>query len=314
MLIIEITEHVNASLKGSTLHTITAALQCDGEVHVLVAGHECKAAAKAASVIAGVGTVLVVEAPFLANGLAGNIVAQTVTLLGTDAYSHIVTPATAYGKNILPRVAAELDVGQISEIISVKSSDTCERSNYAGNAPALVQSADKAKVITVRSTGLDAATSRTGGLAAVIENINAAPDGGGSAFLSRALLASARPELTAAKTVVSGGRGMGSLENFKVLKPLAGKVGAAMGASRAAVDTGYVPHDWQIGQTGKIIVPQTYIAVGIFGVSQHLAVMEDSKVIVAVNKDPEAPIFAVAEYGIVGDLFDVAPRLADLLP
>ncbi|WP_211454665.1 electron transfer flavoprotein subunit alpha/FixB family protein [Collimonas antrihumi] len=304
MTALVIAEHDNASLKGSTLNTITAASQCGGEVHVLVAGSNCGAAAQAAAQAAGVTKVLVADAAYFADGLAENVAEQVLAL--ASGYSHILAPATAYGKNILPRVAAKLDVGQISEITKVDSPDTFERPIYAGNAIATVQSSDATKVITVRTTGFDAAAS--GGSAAV-ENIAAAADFGKSAFVSRELAKSDRPELTAAKIIVSGGRGLGSAENFKILEPLADKLGAAMGASRAAVDAGFVPNDWQVGQTGKIVAPQLYIAVGISGAIQHLAGMKDSKVIVAINKDEEAPIFSVADYGIVGDLFEIVPQL-----
>jgi len=285
-----IAEHDNVSLKGSTLNTITAATQCGGEVHVLVAGHDCQAAAQAATQITGVTKVLVADA---ALAIAKN-------------YTHILAPATAFGKNILPRVAAQLDVGQISEITKVDSPDTFERPIYAGNAIATVQSTDAIKVITVRTTGFDAAGA---GGSAAIENITAVADSGKSAFVSREFAKSDRPELTAAKVIVSGGRGLGSGENFKILEPLADKLGAAMGASRAAVDAGYVPNDWQVGQTGKIVAPNLYIAVGISGAIQHLAGMKDSKTIVAINKDPEAPIFSVADYGLVGDLFEAVPAM-----
>jgi electron transfer flavoprotein alpha subunit len=304
MTALVIAEHDNASLKGSTLNTVTAAAQCGGDVHILVAGHNAAAAAEAASKIAGVAKVLLADAPQFADGLAENVAEQVLALAST--YSHILAPATAFGKNILPRVAARLDVGQISEITKVDAPDTFERPIYAGNAIATVQSADAVKVITVRTTGFDAAAS--GGSAAV-ENVSAAADSGKSAFVSRELAKSDRPELTAAKIIVSGGRGMGSGDNFKILEPLADKLGAAMGASRAAVDAGFVPNDWQVGQTGKIVAPQLYIAVGISGAIQHLAGMKDSKTIVAINKDPEAPIFSVADYGIVGDLFEIVPQL-----
>ncbi|CAM2802425.1 electron transfer flavoprotein subunit alpha/FixB family protein [Janthinobacterium lividum] len=305
MVALVIAEHDNATLKGSTHHTVTAAAQCGGDVHVLVAGSNASAAAAAAAQIAGVTKVIVADAPYFADGLAENVAEQVLAIAGN--YSHILAPATAYGKNILPRVAAKLDVAQISEITKVDSPDTFERPIYAGNAIATVQSGDKIKVITVRTTGFDAAAA-TGGSAAT-ETVAAVADNGKSAFVGRELAKSDRPELTAAKIIVSGGRGMGSAENFHILEPLADKLGAAMGASRAAVDAGFVPNDWQVGQTGKIVAPSLYIAVGISGAIQHLAGMKDSKTIVAINKDPEAPIFAVADYGIVGDLFEIVPQL-----
>ncbi|MBY0243665.1 MAG: FAD-binding protein [Burkholderiaceae bacterium] len=305
MVALVIAEHDNASLKASTLHTVTAAAQCGGEIHVLVAGSNAGAAVEAAKQIAGVTKVLVADGAHFADGLAENVAEQVLAVAGS--YSHILAPATAYGKNILPRVAAKLDVAQISEITKVDSPDTFERPIYAGNAIATVQSSDSVKVITVRSTGFDAAAA-TGGSAAV-ETVSAVADSGKSAFVGRELAKSDRPELTAAKIIVSGGRGMGSGEAFKILEPLADKLGAAMGASRAAVDAGFVPNDWQVGQTGKIVAPSLYIAVGISGAIQHLAGMKDSKTIVAINKDPEAPIFSVADYGIVGDLFELVPEL-----
>jgi len=304
MVALVIAEHDNGSLKGATHHTVTAAAQCGGEVHILVAGSGCGAAAEAAAQIAGVAKVLVADAPHFADGLAENVAEQILAIAGS--YSHILAPATAYGKNILPRVAAKLDVAQISEITKVDSPDTFERPIYAGNAIATVQSTDSVKVITVRGTGFDAAA--TGGSAA-IEQVSAVADSGKSSFVGRELAKSDRPELTAAKIIVSGGRGIGSADNFKLLEPLADKLGAAMGASRAAVDAGFVPNDWQVGQTGKIVAPTLYIAVGISGAIQHLAGMKDSKTIVAINKDPEAPIFSVADYGIVGDLFEIVPEL-----
>ncbi|HCY63874.1 MAG TPA: electron transfer flavoprotein subunit alpha [Oxalobacteraceae bacterium] len=308
MVALVIAEHDNASLKSSTAHTVTAATQCGGEAHVLVAGHNCGAAAQAAAQLAGVAKVLVADAAQFADGLAENV-AEQVLALAKD-YSHILAPATAYGKNIAPRVAARLDVGQVSEITKVDSPDTFERPIYAGNAIATVQSLDPIKVITVRTTGFDAVAA---GGNAVIETIPAVADVGKSVFVSREVAKSDRPELTAAKVIVSGGRGMGSGESFKILEPLADRLNAAMGASRAAVDAGYVPNDWQVGQTGKIVAPQLYIAVGISGAIQHLAGMKDSKTIVAINKDAEAPIFSVADYGIVGDLFEVVPELLDAL-
>lgn len=304
MVALVIAEHDNGSLKGATHHTVTAAVQCGGDVHILVAGSGCGAAAEAAAQIAGVSKVLVADAPHFADGLAENVAEQILAIAGS--YSHILAPATAYGKNILPRVAAKLDVAQISEITKVDSPDTFERPIYAGNAIATVQSSDSVKVITVRGTAFDSAAA---GGAAAIETIAAVTDAGTSSFVGRELAKSDRPELTAAKVIVSGGRGIGSADNFKILEPLADKLGAAMGASRAAVDAGFVPNDWQVGQTGKIVAPTLYIAVGISGAIQHLAGMKDSKVIVAINKDPEAPIFSVADYGLVGDLFEAVPEL-----
>ena len=304
MTALVIAEHDNISLKGSTLNTVTAAVQAGGDVHILVAGHNARAAADAAAQIAGVSKVLLADAAQFADGLAENV-AEQVLAIARD-YSHILAPATACGKNILPRVAARLDVGQISEITKVDSPDTFERPIYAGNAIATVQSSDAIKVITVRTTGFDAAAT---GASASVEALTAVADSGKSSFVSREVAKSDRPELTAAKIIVSGGRGMGSSESFKILEPLADKLNAAMGASRAAVDAGYVPNDWQVGQTGKIVAPQLYIAVGISGAIQHLAGMKDSKVIVAINKDEEAPIFSVADYGIVGDLFEIVPEL-----
>jgi electron transfer flavoprotein alpha subunit len=309
MVALVIAEHDNASLKGVTLNTVTAASQCGGEVHVLVAGSGCGAVAEQAAKIAGVSKVLVADAPHFADGLAENVAEQILAVAGS--YSHILAPASAFGKNILPRVAAKLDVAQISEITKVDSPDTFERPIYAGNAIATVQSGDSVKVITVRGTGFDAAASEGG--SAAVESVSAVADSGKSSFVGRELAKSDRPELTGAKIVVSGGRGMGSGDNFKILEPLADKLGAAMGASRAAVDAGYVPNDWQVGQTGKIVAPTLYIAVGISGAIQHLAGMKDSKTIVAINKDPEAPIFSVADYGIVGDLFEVVPALVQEL-
>ncbi len=310
MAALVIAEHDNASLKGATLNTITAAAQAGGEVHVLVAGAGCGAAAQAAAQAAGVSKVLVADAPHLGAQVAENVAAQIVAVAG--GYSHILAPATAHGKNVMPRVAAMLDVAQISDITSVESPDTFVRPIYAGNALATVQSADAVKVITVRTTGFDAAAASGG--SGAIESVAAAADAGLSAFVSSEVAKSDRPELAGAKIVVSGGRGMGSSENFHaVLEPLADKIGAALGASRAAVDAGYAPNDWQVGQTGKIVAPQLYVAVGISGAIQHLAGMKDSKVIVAINKDEEAPIFGVADYGLVADLFKAVPELVDAL-
>jgi electron transfer flavoprotein alpha subunit len=310
MTILVIAEHDNASIKGATLNTVAAAQKIGGDVHVLVAGHNAQGAADAAAKIAGVAKVLLADAPQLAEGLAENVEA-TVLNIAKD-YSHIVAPATAYGKNIAPRVAAKLDVAQISEITAVVSADTFERPIYAGNAIATVQSGDAIKVITVRATGFDAVAAEGG--SASVEKIEAAADRGVSQFVNREVTKLDRPELTSANIIVSGGRGLGSGENYtKVLEPLADKLGAALGASRAAVDAGYVPNDYQVGQTGKIVAPQLYVAVGISGAIQHLAGMKDSKVIVAINKDPEAPIFSVADYGLVGDLFTVVPELVSAL-
>ena len=310
MSILVIAEHDNASLKSATLNAITAATQCGGDVHVLVAGHNASAAAAAAAQVAGVAKVLTADAAQLADGLAENLAEQILAIAGN--YTHILAPATASGKNVLPRVAAKLDVAQISDISKIDSPDTFERPIYAGNAIAQVQSADKVKVITVRTTGFEAAAA-TGGSGA-IESIAAVGDSGKSKFISRELSKSDRPELVAAKIIVSGGRGVGSGENYhKVPEPLAAKLGAGMGASRAAVDAGFVPNDYQVGQTGKIVAPQLYIAVGISGAIQHLAGMKDSKVIVAINKDAEAPIFQVADYGLVGDLNTVVPELVAAL-
>ncbi|MEK8050526.1 FAD-binding protein [Ideonella sp. DXS22W] len=310
MAVLVIAEHDNASLKGATLNTVTAAAACGGDVHVLVAGHNAGAAAAAAAQIAGVAKVLHADGDSLAHGLAENVAAQVLAI--ASGYSHILFAATAGGKNAAPRVAALLDVAQISEISKVVSSDTFERPIYAGNAIATVQSADATKVITVRATGFDAAAA-SGGSAAV-ETIAAVADSGSSAWQGSEIAKNDRPELTAAKIIVSGGRAMGSSEKFnEVLTPLADKLGAALGASRAAVDAGYAPNDWQVGQTGKIVAPQLYVACGISGAIQHLAGMKDSKVIVAINKDPEAPIFSVADYSLEADLFAAVPELINAL-
>jgi electron transfer flavoprotein alpha subunit len=306
MAVLVVAEHEHALLKGATFNTVTAATQCGGDVHVLIAGENAGEAAKQASQIAGVAKVLLADAPQLAEQLAENVAAQVLAIAGN--YSHILFPATAHGKNVAPRVAAKLDVAQLSDITKVISADTFERPIYAGNAIATVQSADKIKVVTVRTTGFDAAAN-SGGSGAV-ETIAAVGDSGKSSFVGREVTKSDRPELTAAKIIVSGGRAMGSSEKFnEVLTPLADKLGAALGASRAAVDAGYAPNDWQVGQTGKIVAPSLYIACGISGAIQHLAGMKDSKVIVAINKDPEAPIFSVADYGLEADLFTAVPEL-----
>lgn len=301
-----IAEHDNASIRPATLNTVTAASQCGGDVHVLVAGHNAQAAAQAASQIAGVAKVIHVEGEHFAHGLAENMAAQILSI--APGYSHILFPATASGKNIAPRVAATLDVGQISDITKVDAVDTFERPIYAGNAIAIVQSLDSTKVITVRTTGFDPAAA-TGGTATVEVVAGEAPSEK-SKFMGSEIAKSDRPELTAAKIIVSGGRALGSSEKFDaVMTPLADKLGAALGASRAAVDAGYAPNDWQVGQTGKIVAPQLYIAAGISGAIQHLAGMKDSKVIVAINKDGEAPIFSVADYGLEADLFVALPEL-----
>ena len=298
-------EHDNAHLKAPTLSTVTAAAKAGGEVHVLVVGSGCAAVGEQAAKVGGVSKVLVADAPHFANQLAENVAAQVVEV--AKAYSHVFAAATATGKNIMPRVAALLDSAQVSDIIAVDAADTFTRPIYAGNAIATVQSADAIKVVTARPTNFDPAPAEGG--AASVEAVTAVADTGLSQFLSRDIAKSDRPELQGAKMVVSGGRGMGSAENFKLLEPLADKLGAAMGASRAAVDAGYAPNDWQVGQTGKVVAPQLYLAVGISGAIQHLAGMKDSKVIVAITKDPEAPIFAVADYGLVADLFEAVPQL-----
>ena len=305
MTILVIAEHDNTHLKPSTLHTLGAAKQIGGDVHVLVAGQGAQAVAQAASQVSGVAKVLVADSAPYKDQLAENL-AALVTGLAKD-YSHVLAPATTFGKNFMPRVAALLDVAQVSDISAVKSPDTFVRPIYAGNALATVQSKDPIKVVTVRSTGFDALP-RTGG-SAPIEAVPAGAETGLSSLVGREITKSERPELTAARVIISGGRGMGSGENFKILEPVADKLNAAMGASRAAVDAGFVPNDWQVGQTGKIVAPELYIAVGISGAIQHLAGMKDSRVIVAINKDEEAPIFQVADYGIVGDLFKIVPEL-----
>jgi len=300
-----IAEHDNASLKSATLNTVAAAARIGGDISVLVAGSGCEAVGRAAAAIGGVKKVLVADAPQYKDQLAENLSALVVGLAA--GYTHVLAPATSFGKNLAPRVAALLDVAQVSDIIDVRSPDTFVRPIYAGNALASVQSQDRIKVITVRSTGFDAAAA--GGGSAAIESAPVGADSGLSFLVGRELTKSERPELTSARVVVSGGRGMGSGENFRILEPLADKLGGAMGASRAAVDAGFVPNDWQVGQTGKIVAPDLYIAVGISGAIQHLAGMKDSRVIVAINKDEEAPIFQVADYGIVGDLFQIVPEL-----
>ena len=309
MSVLVVAEHDNQSVKSATLNTVAAAAQIaksvGGDVIILVAGSNCGAAAEAAAAIAGVKKVLSVDAPHYKDQLAENMAPLVGGLAG--GYTHVLLPANSFGKNLAPRVAALLDLAQISDIVAVVSADTFVRPIYAGNALATVQSKDRIKIITVRTTGFDA-VSASGGSDAV-EALQAGADAGLSSLVGRALTKSERPELTSARVVVSGGRGMGSGDNFKILEPLADKLGAAMGASRTAVDAGFVPNDWQVGQTGKIVAPELYIAVGISGAIQHLAGMKDSRVIVAINKDEEAPIFQVADYGIVGDLFQIVPEL-----
>jgi electron transfer flavoprotein alpha subunit len=301
-----IAEHDNTALKAATLNTVSAALQCVGAVHVLVAGHHCGGVAEAAAAIDGVDLVLWADAPHFADGLAENIAAQAAAIAAS--YSHILAGATPYGKNILPRLAALLDVAQLSDIVRIIDASTFERPIYAGNALATVRTSDAIKVATVRTTGFAAAPAHGG--TAKVERVEPSADSGLTQFISREVVQSSRPELGSARIVVSGGRGLGSAENFNaVLEPLADRLGAALGASRAAVDAGFVPNDYQVGQTGKVVAPQLYIATGISGAIQHLAGMKDSKVIVAINKDPEAPIFSVADYGLVGDLFTLVPEL-----
>jgi electron transfer flavoprotein alpha subunit len=314
MSILVIAEHDNASIKGATLNTVTAALACGPEVHVLVAGSASQAAASMACQIAGVSKVLHADAAYFEHGLAEEVAAQVLAIVASGAsnYSHILFPATASGKNIAPRVAAKLDVAQLSDVTKVISADTFERPIYAGNAIATVQSSDSIHVLTVRTTGFDPAEN-TGG-SAPVEALAAVATQGKSTFLGSEIAKNDRPELTAAKIIVSGGRALGSSEKFnEVMTPLADKLGAALGASRAAVDAGYAPNDWQVGQTGKIVAPQLYVACGISGAIQHLAGMKDSKVIVAINKDPEAPIFSVADYGLEADLFAAIPELVAAL-
>jgi len=304
-----IAEHDNAQLKAATLSAVAAAAAIGGETHILVAGSGAQAVAEQAAKVAGVSKVILADGTQLEHGLAENVATQVLEVAAQ--YSHILFPATAAGKNVAPRVAAKLDVAQISDIIAVDSPDTFQRPIYAGNAIATVQSSDSVKVITVRTTAFDAVAAEGG--SAAVESANAVADSGKSSFVGREFAKSDRPELAGASVVVSGGRGMGSAENFKLLDPLADKLGAALGASRAAVDAGYAPNDWQVGQTGKIVAPQLYVAVGISGAIQHLAGMKDSKVIVAINKDAEAPIFGVADYGLVADLFQAVPELTNAL-
>ncbi|ETF02275.1 electron transfer flavoprotein subunit beta [Advenella kashmirensis W13003] len=305
MTTLVIAEHDNQQLKPATLNAVAAAQKIGGDIHILVAGGGAQDVAAQAAKVAGVSSVLLADADHLKDFLAENVAEQVLAVAGD--YSHILFPATASGKNVAPRVAAKLDVAQISDITAVDSADTFERPIYAGNAIAIVQSSDEKKVITVRTTAFDAVAAEGG--SAEVKTLDAVSDSGLSSFIGREVAKNDRPELTAASVVVSGGRGMGSAENFKLLEPLADKLGAALGASRAAVDAGFAPNDWQVGQTGKIVAPQLYVAIGISGAIQHLAGMKDSKVIVAVNKDPEAPIFGVADYGLVADLFTAVPEL-----
>ena len=309
MAILIISEHDNAAIKSVVLNTVTAGRKLGEDIHVLVAGFECAAAAEAAANVEGVTKVLMADAECYQYGLAEEVANIVVSV--AENYSHILAPATSFGKNVMPRVAAHLDVAQISDIVEVVSSDTFVRPIYAGNALATVLSGDEIKVITVRATGFDSCADQGG--SGVVESIDAQPGKELSSLVNQELTQSARPELTAAKVIVSGGRGMGSAENFAMLEALADKLGAAVGASRAAVDSGFVPNDYQVGQTGKIVAPELYIAVGISGAIQHLAGMKDSKVIVAINKDEEAPIFQVADYGFVGDLFEAIPELTSLI-
>jgi len=305
MSVLVIAEHDNQSVKSATLNTVAAAARIGGDIVVLVAGSNCDAAVRAAAAIAGVKKVLAADAPHYKDQVAENIAPLVGGLAG--GYTHVLLPANSFGKNLAPRVAALLDLAQVSDIVAVVSADTFVRPIYAGNALATVQSKDRIKIITVRTPGFDAVSANGG--SGTVQTLQAGADAGLSSLVGRALTKSERPELTSARVVVSGGRGMGSGDNFKILEPLADKLGAAMGASRAAVDAGFVPNDWQVGQTGKIVAPELYIAVGISGAIQHLAGMKDSRVIVAINKDEEAPIFQVADYGIVGDLFKIVPEL-----
>ncbi|MDA0830906.1 MAG: electron transfer flavoprotein subunit alpha/FixB family protein [Burkholderiales bacterium] len=302
-----IAEHDNAVIKGAVLNTVTAGQKLGQEMHVLVAGFECASVAEAASKLSGVTKVLVADAESLKNCLVEDVADVVMTVAGN--YSHVLAPATSFGKNVMPRVAALLDVAQISDVVEIQSEDTFIRPIYAGNALATVVTSDVIKVITIRTTGFDVCASEGGD--GVVESIDVLPSKNLSSLISQELTKSARPELTAAKVIVSGGRGMGSAENFALLEALADKLGAAVGASRAAVDSGFVPNDYQVGQTGKIVAPELYIAVGISGAIQHLAGMKDSKIIVAINKDEEAPIFQVADYGFVGDLFEAIPKLTN---
>jgi electron transfer flavoprotein alpha subunit len=307
MSVLVLAEHDNLSLKSATLHAITAARALGGDIHVLIAGQSAGSAAAAVAAVPDVAKVLLAESPWLAEPTAENVAANALAVIAAGDYSHVVAAATSFGKNAMPRIAAKLDVAQVSDITGIEAADTFVRPIYAGNAFATVRSRDAVKVITVRTTAFDAAPSSGG--SAPVESIDAAPEVTTSRVTAQELTKSERPELTSARVVVSGGRGMGNGENFKLLEALADKLHAAIGASRAAVDAGYVPNDYQVGQTGKIVAPDLYVAVGISGAIQHLAGMKDSKVIVAINKDADAPIFQLADYGLVGDLFEIIPAL-----
>lgn len=309
MSVLVIAEHDNQSLNAATLNTVAAAQKLDGPIHVLVAGKGAQAVADAAAQVAGVEKVLLAESDGLEHGLGENVSKQVLAV--ADAYKHILFPSTTFGKNVAPRVAALLDVAQVSDVTEVVAADTFTHPIYAGNALETVQCADEKIVLTIRTTAFDAVANSGG--SGTVETIDAVEDSGLSRFVGREVAQSDRPDLASADVVVSGGRGLGSAENFKLIDDLAAKLGAAVGASRAAVDAGYAPNDWQVGQTGKIVAPQLYIAVGISGAIQHLAGMQDSKVIVAINKDPEAPIFSVADYGLVADLFEAVPELIEAL-
>lgn len=311
MSILVIAEHDNSGIKDATLSAVTAAGQIGGDITVLVAGENCSGAAEAAAKIAGVTKAIKADGAALAHGLAENLAPLIAGIVKSGGYGHVLAPGTTFGKNLLPRVAALLDVQQVTDIIAVESPDTFRRPVYGGQAIATVKSADAVKVLSVRATAFDKAAAEGG--AAVIETVEAGPDSGLSRFIGTQETKSERPELTSARIVISGGRGVGSKENFALIEKLADRLGAAVGASRAAVDAGFVPNDYQVGQTGKAVAPELYIAIGISGAIQHLAGMKDSKVIVAINKDPEAPIFQIADYGLVGDLFQVVPELAEKL-
>jgi len=306
-----VADHDRDSLHAATLNTVAAAGGLGADIHVLVAGSGARGAADAAARVAGVSRVLLADAPHLASPTAENVAATAVAVAKAGGYTHVLAPANGFGKNVMPRIAALLDVAQVSDVVAIESADTFVRPIYAGSVLATVKSSDAVKVVTVRATAFEAAAGEGG--SAAVEAVAAAPEFTASKVTGQELSKSERPELTSARAVVSGGRGLGSAENFKLLEALAAKLNAAIGASRAAVDAGYVPNDYQVGQTGKIVAPDLYIAVGISGAIQHLAGMKDSKVIVAINKDPEAPIFQIADYGLVGDLFQIVPALTAAL-